>query len=327
MLAPCSVSGASEFQYAEEERSKYVPGSAETRNTSAIRSLRRDKGKTLLADKIMKMLVRYPCSPIENICDVKEWIFDDDLQYIRASNRIYLDVLDTFQKRICTFNLKDYVSFYNDEECFPKFSSGPSAFNDIYFDIPTSITVIEKLLNHQFGEDKVQIDYFLRTLYNVLERRIPKMNSIALIGPKSSGKSYFIDMICNYFLNVGRMGTLNRYNGFNLMDTAGKRLIVWDEPNYERAKLEDLKKILGGGEHKVSVKFKADQAVYRTPVIITTNNYIPLLGDPNFEDRVRSFNWTSASFLKEYTHLPNPLTTIELFKHYNIVDEYYDFIE
>lgn len=327
ILEACPIQGACELQYGEAECSKYSSRKSQDGYTTSIKQLRRQKGAKILADKVMQMLTRYPTSPLSQICDTKEWLFDEDLQYIRADNKMFINALDTFTKRLCTFNMRDFSNFYDDTECYPKFSCGPASYTDIYYDITASLTIIERLMNYQFGEDAVAIDYFLRTLYKVLERKIPKLNTICLIGPASSGKSYFIDMICNFLLNVGRMGTLNRFNQFGLMDTSGKRIIVWDEPNYERARLEDLKKILGGGEHKVSTKFKGDQAVYRTPVIITTNNNIGIITDPNFNDRMRTFQWTACPFLKECDKLPSPLTTISMFKHFNIIDNNFEYIE
>lgn len=272
-------------------------------------------------------MLKYPISPITQICDTKEWLLDDDLKLVRADSKVFKDVIDMFSKRLCIYNLKDYVVFYNDKECYPYFSCGYTPFNIHYYDLVTSLDVIEKLLYFQFDEDELQVVNFLRTLYDVIERRVPKLNSILILGPSNCGKSYFVDMICNYLLNVGRMGTLNKYNQFGLADCSGKRIIVWDEPNYESARIEDLKKILGGGEHKVNTKFKNDQAVYRTPVIITTNNHISIITNPSFNDRMRHYIWRPFNFLKDCTKLPNPLCTMEMFKRFKIVDNEYNFIQ
>lgn len=327
-METCGLQGQSELQREEREQNSTSFGTDETRYTKAMRQLRRSSRKEILADKIESMIYKYPTSPIDSICCITEWLYNDDLKHIRADHREFKMVLDLVEKRFTGFTLKDFLYHYNDKHCIPKFRAINMPYDELYYDIATSISIIEKLLMYQFNDDNVAIDYFLRSIYNVLERRIPKLNTIIFHGDKSAGKSYFIDCITNYLLCSGEINTpLNKYGQFALMDCSGKRVIVWDEPNYEKCKVEELKKLLGGGQLKVQTKFKNDQVVNRTPIFITTNNHLSIFDDINFSDRLRVFRWRSCDFLKEYEKYPNPLCVMPLFKHYNILDNNYNYIE
>lgn len=153
---------------------------------------------------------------------------------------------------------------------------------------------------------------------NVCDKRVPKLNTLCVISPPSAGKNYFFDAVAAYFVNYGMYGTANKMNNFSWADGAGKRIVLWNEPNYEQFHLEKIKEILGGDTTRVHVKYKNDQALQGPPVIILTNRQLNICSDPAFTDRMRTYQWRNASFLKDKTHKLNPLFFYELLKRYNI---------
>ena len=56
------------------------------------------------------------------------------------------------------------------------------------------------------------------------------------------------------------------------MEAAGKRSVLWNEPNYEANHVNELKALLGGDSCRISVKYKSDQAIQSPPIIILTND-------------------------------------------------------
>jgi len=48
---------------------------------------------------------------------------------------------------------------------------------------------------------------------------------------------------------VWHVGTANKNINFSWADGAGKRLVLWNEPNNESYHIEKIKELLGGGHH------------------------------------------------------------------------------
>jgi len=146
---------------------------------------------------------------------------------------------------------------------------------------------------------------------------------ILVKSPPNGGKNFFFDVFLNYFLNKGQFHSVaNKTNHFAFQDAYGKRIILWNEPNYEPCLTDLLKTILGGDDYTVAVKNKGDAAVYKTPVVILTNNTINLMVEPAFNDRISKYHWKAAPMLETYKLKPNPLAAFHLLKLYNIVSEH-----
>lgn len=47
---------------------------------------------------------------------------------------------------------------------------------------------------------------FVQDLLNVLDCKVPKRNTFDVLSPPNCGKTWFFDMICDFYLNVG-LGT------------------------------------------------------------------------------------------------------------------------
>jgi len=63
--------------------------------------------------------------------------------------------------------------------------------NNLYYDVEKSINTANKLLYYQFNNDETEIKSFLLTLYNILDNKIPKLNSICIYSEPSEGKNFF----------------------------------------------------------------------------------------------------------------------------------------
>lgn len=269
--------------------------------------------------KMMDMFKMYPMSPVEGILNHPNWLLDEDLKFLNAEDKEVKAALNNWTKQLCAWNIEDYNVVYSQENCKPVFSAGYGKVEDYYYDVKTSVAVLEELLMFQFGNDEEYVSHFVTDLFNVLERKIPKSNALLVISPPSAGKNYFFDCIKDYYINVGHVSKLNKWNSFPLQDAEGRRLVFINEPNYSEEWIDTLKMLCGGDSTNVSVKYKAEAPIYRTPILILTNNHISIMSHPAFVDRVKQYKWQSAAYLKDYDKKPNPLATYELFKKYNLV--------
>ena len=154
---------------------------------------------------------------------------------------------------------------YNHPDCQPIFSAGFGNFETYYYNVENSIKIMDELIQFQCGGDEDAILDFVTTLYKVLERKVPKMNCMVIYSPPSAGKNFFFDAVKDYYINCGHLCTATRFNNFPFQDADGRRIVLWNEPNYSHEFLEQIKEILGGDSTSVNVKYQHDTPVYRTP--------------------------------------------------------------
>lgn len=269
-------------------------------------------------ENIIVMCQKYPTCPIQAIVQCPMWLNDDDLKFMNQTHFDVKNALNTWTNKLVSWSLEDFNMLYQQDGCEPYFQSGFTDTN-YYYNIKDSLDVLKKLLQFQFNDDEEEVNYFMLDLYNILERKLPKLNTIVIHSPPSAGKNFFMDCIVAFFLNVGHMCRANKTNNFAFADAANRRVIMWNEPNYSSDFVEILKELFGGDSTNVNVKHKDDVPIFRTPIIVLTNSVLSFMQDPVFKDRITTYNWRAAPFLQHHTKKPNPLAVYALFKEYNLV--------
>lgn len=258
-------------------------------NNSSHASEKGGKKNKDLFSSIQTILFRFPVSPIENIIDHPAYL-ESNLRMIRGRNCKLQDALEVIKVTFMRWSMKDfYDNIYSKPDCIPVFSAGHNPVKDVYYNVEESVNILDELLQYQFNHNDELIYTFLLDLYNVLDRKIPKCNSLLVHAPHTSGKNFFFDNCIDYFLNKGQFTRANKHCSFPFQDGAQRRIILWNEPNYESAYTDMLKMILGGDAYNVKVKNKPDAAVYRTPVLLLTNNRIPIMYEVEFVNRVKIY--------------------------------------
>lgn len=265
-----------------------------------------------IKSKTKALLLKYYCSPVSSIRDVKEFRHDDLLS--DPKNKDYIQsAFDDFGRDINDYTLRDFYTVLSAEGCTPIFISSME-----YGSREDSIEWIDELLKHQFDDNVEDICIFLHALVDIINKKIPKCNTLVIHSPPSAGKNFFFDMILAILLNYGQLGQANKNNNFAFQEAPNKRVLVWNEPNYESALIDTIKMMLGGDPYTVRVKHGMDTHVRRTPVLVMTNNVVGFMIDPAFADRVTKFNWKPAPFLKEIDQKPYPMCIFDIFNKYNI---------
>ena len=159
---------------------------------------KREENQTIFS-RLLEILRKFPVTPPENIVDHPVYLKSDLASY-RGNNCKVQDALDVFGKTLLTWSIEDYWNeLYSKPECTPIFSAGHTKFSEYYYDVQDSLDIIGKLLFFQFDNDEDRVYNFVETLFNVCERRIPKLNAILIHSPPSAGKNFFFDAIFNYF--------------------------------------------------------------------------------------------------------------------------------
>lgn len=213
-------------------------------------------------------------------------------------------------------SIKELGSFFAEIEPQNLIFNAPMGNVENYYYSPEdSLKICEKLVAFQFRDNKQDILYFYQCLFDVIDRRVPKKNSLFVLSPPNAGKNFFFDACIHYCINFGQMGNFNRYCTFPLMECVDRRIILWNEPVMEASASETLKCILGGDTCNAKVKYQGDAVISRTPVIILSNNDV-FPKDQAFRSRMFSFDWRPAPFLKDCTKKPHPLVLHLLYNKY-----------
>lgn len=303
----------------EEEGSQEGPRQKKSRRKQRFRMIREiDVSKP---QSIEELIYRYPCCPPEAFYNIPEFYANKNINWIDMKDFKVTIPLRNWAATLRRWSIHDFNKYYNDSTVFPYFNAYGSDICNMYYSISESLTIAKQLLNYQFGDDPEVVIEFLTTLYNVIDKRIPKLNSICIKSPPSAGKNFFFDAVASYLLSYGMFGTANKNNNFSWADGAGKRLVLWNEPNYEQYHIEKIKELLGGDTTRIHVKYANDVSVQRVPIIILTNNHLNIISHPAFNDRLRSYEWMSAGFLKDYDKKLHPLMFYELLKDYGVIND------
>lgn len=259
---------------------------------------------------ILDLLSKCAVCPLTEIVYTREYLTNSDVACKRLDSRELKDAVDTRGSIINTWSLEDYKKFYENIDTIKIWSSRSlESFDNYYLDYDESMTIVYKLLEFQMG---IELIPFCTTLLNILECKLPKTNCFIVISPPSAGKNFFFDAIRDYFLNCGQMNNPNRFNQFAYQDCHNKRVIFWNEPNYESKELENLKMLFAGDNLSANVKCKPQANVKRTPVIVTSNTRPSFINNAAFADRISVWNWQSAPFLKTCQKKPRPDSVIDL---------------
>lgn len=297
--------------------------------TRAARIPKRHKRKMGAQERIqlltVEILETYPICPPEAIVKHRVWRETPELRFKNVADREIKAAINSFKDNLTTYSIFDFQKMYNKENCIPIFSAGFGNFDTYYYNIENSVKIMEELIHYQCGGDEDATLDFVETLYNVLERKVPKLNCIVIHSPSSAGKNFFFDAIKDYYLNCGHLCNANKYNSFPFQDAEGRRIVLWNEPNYSPEFLEPIKEILGGDSTSVNVKYQHDTPVYRTPIIVLTNNVVSFMTHPAFLDRIKVFTWRTAPFLANYDKKPNPLAVYHFFDKFMVFNNKVDF--
>lgn len=267
--------------------------------------------------KIKTILV----SPIASCVDTMDWIGTEAapsaFRFINSDNPDFKCALSVVNSEYMRYSYFDFLNLFSKHEpLFGNLANSPSH----YLGVEHSYKILRRLLVYQMGESEVP--EFMNTLVNVIDRRVPKLNCIHVQSPPSAGKNFFFDAVKDFFLSSGEVGTINKTNAFPFNSAIGKRIILFNEPNFEDRAVEDLKKLLGGDSMNAKAKHVNDKVIFRTPILMLSNQNVFAEHQEVWRDRVRRYFWEYCPPLKTVPLKPNPLSLIYLIAEFCTLMEY-----
>lgn len=272
-------------------------------------------------EEMLSLLHDNICAPIKGILVMPVWLNHPRFKFMGDGNIDVKNVMRNWERQLCAWTIHDFHTMYARSSCNLIFGAGFNDFNTFYYNVEESLDMLIAILEYQFSHDQEIIVKFVTDLYNVCEKRLPKLNAFCIQSAPNAGKNMLLNCITNYYVNVGTIGNCNKTNLFPFQNCIARRIVFWDEPNYHPDRIEKLKEILGGETCTVQVKHETDNVVFRTPMVLATNTRLSIQCRPDFKTRLVSYNWQTCPLLLNYKKKPNPLCTYELFKHYGLIKD------
>ncbi|XP_046466077.1 uncharacterized protein [Neodiprion pinetum] len=273
-------------------------------------SQKRGKG-----DRIIEFLRKFPTAPVNHIFGISLW-YNSEYKFWNRQSPLFqsiIKIVGNFYNELSVSELAEYFTSLEPQNLI--FNAPMGNVQNYYYSPEESLSICEKLIDFQFRSNRREIQNFYETLFNVVDRKVPKKNSLFVLSPPNSGKNFFFDAFIHFCINFGQMGNFNRYCTFPLMECVDRRIILWNEPVMEASASETLKCILGGDTCNAKVKYLGDAVIGRTPVIILSNNDV-FPKDEAFRSRIFQYEWRQASFLKDYKKKPHPMVVSLLYNKY-----------
>jgi Parvovirus non-structural protein NS1 len=258
----------------------------------------RRKAKTEVVEMLIDWLIKYRPTPLKQATDTRQWIIDKDLGCICDHHTEFVDAVDIATRRIMLENWDELLELSNNNDFIYGAKNG-DVWNH-YESREDSVKILNELMEWNFTD--MGIKWVKCYLLAFLNCKMPKRLGLVIRGEPGSGKTFFSNAICDYLFPKGALKNMNKHDLFWGQEIGNKKIIQWEEPNYESAALETLKAIMGGAQVPIKVKHKGDKYSSPTPIICTTNDmgYI-FPNDEAFAQRIQYVDFKAASWLKRYT--------------------------
>lgn len=275
------------------------------------------KVKSRLIDlhELVRIISMILACPFHASCETDAWMEDPNLASFDKSDSDYKKAVSYVQRKTQSLTYVDLLHWYSVADKGPVWYSRKDGH---YLPLLESWKVVHGILLHQYGS-VVYVREFLVRLFNILEKQLPKKNAMFIYGPPNCGKSYVIENLLSFYINIGHGSNACKGESFPFNEFPGKRVLIWDEPLIAPSFMETVKLISGGNPASVNVKHQNFSVVNRTPLIFTSNNQIFDSGDAMWSTRIYFEKWKSTPDLKNVVGAPNPLCLLILWLQYNII--------
>ena len=264
-------------------------------------------------DSLVQQIMALCVVPFENSCNNELWIQDKYLRFYDNSDPDYKRACSTVRRSTAYLKLEELIKFHNDETCHRYYYASKS---DYYLSVEDSLNWVEKLLIHQYDDG---VKDFLIRLLNITEKRLNKKNTLFIKGKPNCGKTWFVNMIAAFYLNVGNVKNFVRGQNFPFNDCVNRRILIWNEPSIMLSAFDTLKQLTEGDHISVAVKYHGDTVLHRTPLIFTSNKQIFNPDQVMWNSRIYFEEWKISPFLKDCKGYPHPKCFELLLNKYDLL--------
>lgn len=264
-----------------------------------------------IQNQILNAIQELLVVPVESTCQVEKWLEHPVLSIFNQSDPEYKKACSLFNRRL------QHMTF---EQLRQLHLAHPHAIylarnSNHYYNLEDSLLHVDSLLDYQY-QTLDEKKSFLQCLFNVCERKIPKLNSIYLFGGANCGKTWFMDMVTSYYINVGHVKNFVRGQNFPLNDCVSRRILLWNEPSIMPSAFDSVKMLAGGDPCPCAVKYEGDGKISRTPLIFTANYTTFPTSKSVWTTRIATYKWQPCDYLKDCSKYPHPYTFALLIDKY-----------
>lgn len=250
--------------------------------------------------------------PLDRAPTKVKWLQNSRLQQITPFSQTFKNDIDLFEREIAIYSIQQLYNILKDRK--PLFSALSEA-DEKYENIEQSYLNLEYFLSFQLNAQK---EVFIEFLWDLLNHNSGKFNCLNIVGPASSGKTFFVKRLKEAMITSGMIANMNRNSSFPFNNCCNKRLLHWDEPSYEPSALEQLKQLFSGDDLSVNIKYSPFLTIQRTPVIVTANSNVFPCSDA-FTCRIQNYQFKQAPFLKDWKNF-HPMAIYKLFVKRNFLE-------
>lgn len=223
---------------------------------NSCRTTDKTKMRLLLEKKIKK-------GSIAEIDQLKRY---KDIMYCKQKDRIWDNAITDYRCKILSKTFRELMT-----------DTWFAVEDELNYErefIPLNVSV--KLLINWCKEMGMNPKKFTNQCKHVLSRKHGKHNTIFLMGVSNAGKTVMFTRPLEYIMEaVGRIASINLTDRFIFEGCVGQRLISIEECEIPKIHMEDVKKIMGGEEIIIQVKYVREGAILSSCPVIATSNRIP----------------------------------------------------
>lgn len=271
---------------------------------------RRAANEEKTQEKLEKLILAISKVPLHDFVTTEEFV-NSNWRFLNTMSSMFKNAINTVKLKFYNMRLRDYRRHYESLTTLPYWDTTTrEEFNSKYLSLQASKKYLLKLLIWQYAPNCMDTDFnitndawkgpvmsYCQQLILLLDKQRNKKNTDVYVSPPNAGKTLFMDLIRDYFINCGQMLNWNRNSSFPMQTCGFTRVIFWNEPDYETSVERNLLKLLGGDSMNASIKNQMDVNISKTPVLVTSNTY-PFPNSKEFEYRIVKHVWKSAPFLK-----------------------------
>lgn len=290
----------------------YDPSGERRKGSEAAKGRKIHHKKSIILHRDLVEAIRdFLCVPFYSTCELKGWVEDKQLAFFDKADNDYKRAVNELQRRSQHLSLNEIIQWINESQREPVWYARTE---NHYMDIKESVDILEKLLLFQY-DNVLNVISFLQRLVNILEKKLPKKNTMYIVGTPNSGKTFFCDCVCALMLNVGHVENFVRGQHFPLNDCVARRILMWNEPNLMGSAYDTIKMLTAGDPCPANVKYQGHSVICRTPLLMTGNSFV-FTNDDLWLSRMYKEVWKSAKFLKDVRQYPSPKGLIALLQKY-----------
>lgn len=287
--------------------SQYPKGPCTTEMwTSLLEHLSTKRIQVTFGD-VMVVMKKFLVTPITGIPYCIDWMDVPRMASVNPTGLVFDSALRTLRGELNKLDIMGAYEFQTASGATPIYGAGClENVENTYWNLNQSLYMLLDLLHFQFDADLDRVKNFLTLNYNVYSRVTGKHNCLCIIGPANSGKNFWIDGVCDFSLNPGKMENPNRSNAqFAWSQCHHRRTLKWDECQFDHYFDPQVLNLLQGKPFMANMKYKNPEAVVHTPLFVLSNIY-PFSNEIRFRDRIYLVKFNRCERLAQY-QLKQPL--------------------